>query len=155
MPSKRFARISVAIDGSPIAHEALLSAIELAQCCSSDLEIIAVAPLLPVYVAAAEPYVSVNVAESDVAHYREVADSAVKEARAMGLTSVTGVVKEGVVIDEILSYLEKHPTNLLVVGSRGLSTAKRILLGSVSNALVAHARCPVLVVRGRVTPRAA
>ena len=47
--------------------------------------------------------------------------------------------------------LEQNPTDLLVVGSRGLSAARRLLLGSVSTALVNHAPCPVLVVRPPVT----
>ncbi len=70
-----------------------------------------------------------------------------KRATKAGVASVTGVTYEGVVADEILSHLERHPTDLLVVGSRGLSMAKRILLGSVSTAVVTHAPCPVLVVR--------
>ncbi|MGD0250951.1 MAG: universal stress protein [Thermoplasmata archaeon] len=42
-----------------------------------------------------------------------------------------------------------------MVGSRGLSTARRILLGSVSTALVNHAPCPVLVVRPPATTKPA
>jgi nucleotide-binding universal stress UspA family protein len=143
--------MTVAIDGSVIAHEALLVAIDLAKKYGSQLQVVAVAPLLPVYVSAAEPYASVNVAQSDVDHYRQIVDAAVQEAEAAGLTSVTGLADEGVVVDELLALLEKNPTDLLVVGSRGLSTAKRLLLGSVSDALVHHATCPVLVVRTAVT----
>jgi nucleotide-binding universal stress UspA family protein len=50
-------------------------------------------------------------------------------------------------VDEILAFLYQHPTDLLVLGSRGLSAARRLLLGSVSTAMVTHAPCPVLVVR--------
>ena len=151
MPAGRFHRITVAIDGSPIAHEALLVAIDLAGRYGSEVQIVAVAPLLPVYVSAAEPYVSVNVMQSDVERYRAIVDAAVKEAEAAGLTSVTGVAEEGVVVDELLALLEKSPPDLLVMGSRGLSTAKRLMLGSVSDAIVHHATCPVLVVRTPAT----
>jgi nucleotide-binding universal stress UspA family protein len=152
MPTGRFARITVAIDGSTTGHEALLAAIDLAKRYESELAIVSVAPLLPVYVSAAEPYVSVNVAESDVQRYRGIVDAAIAEARAAGVKSVSGLAEEGVVVDELLSVLEKQPPDLLVVGSRGLSTAKRLLLGSVSDALVHHATCPVLIVRTAPTP---
>lgn len=147
MSASRFGRITVAIDGSPIAHEALLTAIDLAKQFSSDLQIVSVAPLQPVYAASAEPYVSLNVAENDVAQYRQLVEAAVQEAESAGVHSVTGLAEQGVVTDELLAILEKYPPDLLVVGSRGLSAAKRVLLGSVSEALLHHAKCPVLVVR--------
>jgi nucleotide-binding universal stress UspA family protein len=50
---------------------------------------------------------------------------------------------------EILRYADVTDTDLLVVGARGLGTMKRLLLGSVSEAVLRHAACPVLVVRGR------
>jgi len=47
----------------------------------------------------------------------------------------------------ICEEVEKKKPDILVVGSRGLSPVKRMLLGSVSSYLVEHASCPVLVVR--------
>ena len=153
MPLASFPRITVAIDGSSHGAVALDTAIDLAQRYESELEILAIAPLLPVYVPAAEPFVPSAVPESEVTRYRAIVDAAVKRAQDAGLARVTGVADEGVVVDEVLAHLEKHPTSLLVVGSRGLTAAKRLLLGSVSTALVTHAPCPVLVVRGPPTPR--
>jgi len=74
-------------------------------------------------------------------------NAAVKRAEDAGLPQVTGVLLEGVVVDEIIAHIELHPTSLLVIGSRGLSTAKRLLLGSVSDAVLHHLKVPVLVVR--------
>ena len=48
---------------------------------------------------------------------------------------------------EIVRYADVTDTDLLVVGARGLGTMKRLLLGSVSEAVLRHAACPVLVVR--------
>ncbi|HXQ48156.1 MAG TPA: universal stress protein, partial [Thermoplasmata archaeon] len=62
-----------------------------------------------------------------------------------------GICEDGVIVDELLALLEQHPIDLLVIGSRGLSTARRLLLGSVSTAMVTHAPCPVLVVRTPAT----
>jgi nucleotide-binding universal stress UspA family protein len=88
---------------------------------------------------------------SEIGHYQKIVEAAVKRSETGGVSSVTGVSYEGVVVDEILNHLEVHPTDLFVIGSRGLSTAKRLLLGSVSSAVVNHAPCPVLVVRPTTT----
>jgi nucleotide-binding universal stress UspA family protein len=149
-----FRRITVAIDGSAHAAAALEYAIDLAKRYGSDLVILAVAPLIPVYVTASEPYVPAAVPDSELARFQTIVDAAVKRAEASGVTTVTGICDEGVVVDEVLNHLEQHPTDLLVVGSRGLSAARRLLLGSVSTALVNHAPCPVLVVRPPSTPAA-
>jgi nucleotide-binding universal stress UspA family protein len=49
----------------------------------------------------------------------------------------------------IVDTLKKEKAHLVVVGSRGLSGVKRFLLGSVSERVLIHARCSVLVVRGQ------
>jgi nucleotide-binding universal stress UspA family protein len=149
-----FRRITVAIDGSAHAAAALDYATDLAKRYGSALVVLSVAPLVPVYVTASEPYVPAAVPDSELARFQAIVDAAVKRAEAAGIATVTGICDEGVVVDEILSHLEQHPTDLLVVGSRGLSTARRLLLGSVSTALVNHAPCPVLVVRPPPTPAA-
>eukprot|EP00168_Porphyra_purpurea_P004255 TRINITY_DN149_c0_g1_i1.p2 TRINITY_DN149_c0_g1~~TRINITY_DN149_c0_g1_i1.p2 ORF type:complete len:168 (-),score=66.99 TRINITY_DN149_c0_g1_i1:241-744(-) len=50
--------------------------------------------------------------------------------------------------DVIAKYVKADGTDLLVVGSRGLSSAAGMLMGSVSSHLVAHAGCSVVVYRG-------
>jgi len=147
MPAPTFRRITVAIDGSPNAETALDYAIDLAHRYGSDLVVLSVAPIVPVYISSTEPFVPAGVVPSEINHYQQVAEAAVKRAEAAGVSAVTGVSYEGVVVDEILTHLEQHPTDLFIIGSRGLSTAKRLLLGSVSTAIVNHAPCPVLVVR--------
>ena len=146
-----FARITVAIDGSKMGQLALDLAIDLARRYESDLSIVAVAPLQPVFVSSAEPWVPTEVPEAETNFYRGIVDKAVKEAETAGVASATGVCLEGVVVDEIIAQVEKNPTDLLVLGSRGLSTAKRLLLGSVSDAVSHHVQCPVLIARA---PRA-
>jgi nucleotide-binding universal stress UspA family protein len=67
-------------------------------------------------------------------------------------TDVEEHVSEGDPRDEIMHMAEQWPADLVVVGARGLTPLKRVLLGSVSTAIAHLAPCPVLVVRGR--PRA-
>jgi len=146
------ARIAVAIDGSAHADHGLDAAIALAQKFQSELTILAIAPLVSIYVSSTEPWVPTEIPESAVKRYREVVDAGVARAQKAGLSSVSGVCLEGVVVDELVSYVEQHPQDLLVLASRGLSTAKRLLLGSVSDAVVHHAKCPVLIFREPAVP---
>ncbi|KAL8578556.1 hypothetical protein ACOMHN_015012 [Nucella lapillus] len=48
---------------------------------------------------------------------------------------------------EIIDYQESHHANLIVIGTRGSNAIRRTLLGSVSDSVVHHAHCPVLVCR--------
>lgn len=155
MRSGRFSRIAVAIDGSPNSDDALGAAVDLAVRYGSELAILTVAPLVPVYMPAGNSYLTTTIPQSDSTRYRALIDAAVKQAEGAGVTTVTGVCLEGVVVDEILAFLETHPMDLVVVGSRGLSATKRLLIGSISSALVTHAPCPVLVVRARATTKPA
>lgn len=54
---------------------------------------------------------------------------------------------DGEPADALLDYTERHPNTLLVMGRRGLSRTRSLLLGSVSDRLVRHASCPVLIHR--------
>lgn len=49
--------------------------------------------------------------------------------------------------ESLISYAAEQKADLIVIGTRGRSGLKRLVLGSVASAVVAHASCPVLVVR--------
>lgn len=62
------------------------------------------------------------------------------------------VITKGLVGDKnagatICDYAEEHGMDLIIIGNRGLGNMKRMLLGSVSNNVVQHATCPVLVIK--------
>jgi nucleotide-binding universal stress UspA family protein len=142
-----FRSIVVAIDGSDHAATALLVAIDLARHYDARLSILSVAPITPAIVMPNEPMLPPVLPESSVPQFQSLVDAAVRQAQTSNVRVVDGVCEEGAAVDEILAFVTQHSTDLLVLGSRGLSVAKRIFLGSVSSALVNRAPCPVLVVR--------
>jgi nucleotide-binding universal stress UspA family protein len=71
---------------------------------------------------------------------------------AEGVREVETVFLEGDPVDQVVLYAEKHRPDLIVVGSRGLSTAGRFFLGSVSDGILHHVHCSVLVVKTHAPP---
>jgi nucleotide-binding universal stress UspA family protein len=51
------------------------------------------------------------------------------------------------IVSTILEYAENENTDLIIIGTRGVTGFKRILLGSVASGIVTYAHCPVLVIR--------
>ena len=139
-------RIVVAVDGSENADRALGMAADLAKRYEATLTLVSVVP--PVVVATyGGPVYQPTIPESVHASYEEVLASRRVQAEKLGAPRVETVLREGIVVEELLAYLDQEAPDLLVMGSRGLSAGKRLFMGSVSDALVHHARCPVLVVR--------
>jgi nucleotide-binding universal stress UspA family protein len=64
-------------------------------------------------------------------------------------STIEMIVVSGTPADVIVRDAEDHGSDLVVVGARGAGTMTRLLLGSVSEAVLRHAACPVLVVRPR------
>lgn len=57
------------------------------------------------------------------------------------------VVDPTSIVGAIVNYSERQNVDPIVIGSRGLSGFKRLLLGSVASGAVTYAHCPVLVVK--------
>ena len=72
------------------------------------------------------------------------AEEAVTKA---GVKDVHTHAREGDPADAILDVAEEQGSDLIVVGNKGMSGAKRFLLGSVPNKVSHHAPCSVLIVR--------
>lgn len=58
------------------------------------------------------------------------------------------VVGRGETRDELVDYVESVNADMLILGSRDLSTLKRTFIGSTSDYCVHHCHCPVLIVKG-------
>jgi nucleotide-binding universal stress UspA family protein len=144
-----FDRIVVGTDGSDTAKEAVKTAIELAKLSKADLDI----------VSAYEPIPNQRLKEEgegisgDVSHVvnpREdvqfVLDKAAADAKKAKVKVQTHP-REGDPADAILDVAEENGADLVMVGNKGMTGAKRFLLGSVPNKISHHAPCDVWIVR--------
>ena len=128
-------------------------AIKLAKAFAAELVVVSVAPqILPtVYspVGVASPVLDYSAyydaLEKDT---KKIVDDGAQKAKEQGVT-VRGTALKTVtsVAEAIISNAEKESADLIVVGTRGLGGFKKLVLGSVSSAVVSHATCSVLVVR--------
>ena len=74
-------------------------------------------------------------------------DRARADAQLAGVEHVETFARQGDAADAILDVAEEQRSDLIVVGNRGMTGAKRFLLGSVPNKVSHHAPCSVLIVR--------
>ena len=144
-----FTRIVVGTDGSETAAEAVRQAVDLAKLAGATLSIVsAYAPVPDRKVkdqqrdAPADVQYELNPRE-DV---NLVLDTAAAEARKEGIEVQTHAV-EGDPAEGILSVAEETKADLIVVGNKGMTGARRFLLGSVPNNISHHAPCSVIIVR--------
>lgn len=142
------ARILVPVDGSTFAKRALEFAIGLAKICGSTITIMYVVPRR-VYVAAQEAgFIPVPALIHDLEELgREVLEEAEGLVQAAGVKVVDKVLIHGLPAEEILKRSEAEKFDMIVIGSRGRTAAKAFFLGSVSNKISHHAKCPVLIVK--------
>lgn len=75
-----------------------------------------------------------------------VAESAKKRAEEAGARDVTTRICAGDIADEILDVAEAEKADILVLGRRGLGRVREVLLGSVSQKVLHHADCKVVIV---------
>jgi nucleotide-binding universal stress UspA family protein len=135
--------ILLATDGSSDAALALETAVNLANTTNSELHVVTAARGYPAYDIRIE-----EVAEQLRQEAQEVLDEQVRRVEEVGGTVQEAHVRVGERrSDEIVKVAEEIRAGLIVMGSRGLGGVRRTLMGSVSDAVVRHAHCPVLIVR--------
>lgn len=146
-------RILVAVDGSENSNKATRLAIDLARRRQASLFVLHVIQT-PTYSEVTAPGATaspaftkqyIDFAKKDAEKW--VAD-VVKEAEDAGL-KVRGEIVENAqsAVQAITEYASNSKIDLIVMGTRGLTGFRKLLLGSVSNGVVSHAPCSVLVVR--------
>lgn len=142
-------KILVAVDGSREAEAASRMAAEISAATGSRLHLLYALPLTerqpytpPVLIEGWESYV-----EEAKRKARSFIEEKAQQMRAAGTEVAVAKVAFGEPDEEIVEEAEELGASLIVMGSRGLGGVRRALVGSVSDSVVRHAHCPVLVVR--------
>jgi nucleotide-binding universal stress UspA family protein len=149
MIRRMIASIVVGTDGSETAKEAVREATELAKAVGARMHL----------VSAYEPIGEGRLREERqqvpddlqwMVNPREDVDATLKDAagsiEAAGVDVAT-YAREGDPADAILDVAEEQHADLIVVGNKGMTGAKRFLLGSVPNKVSHHAPCSVMIIR--------
>jgi nucleotide-binding universal stress UspA family protein len=141
-------RILLATDGSEEAELAALRALDLADATDSELHVVhvGVVPIfLKSYPGTLGYYGKLYEQIEEVS--RELLRKQSWRVKVAGGTVAGAHLRMGAVDLEIVALAEELGADLIVIGSRGLGGVRRALMGSVSDSVVRHAHCPVLVVR--------
>ena len=147
-------RILVAVDGSKPSIDASLQAIDIAK--KYDAELIAlyvvspdirydyledvITPRLP----RAPKDVMMIAMQKGEKRLDKVKQKALEKNVKVKTDVVIGLSN---VVKEIIEYAEKNRIDMIVIGSRGLSGIRKMLLGSVSSGVLIYSHCPVLVTK--------
>jgi nucleotide-binding universal stress UspA family protein len=137
-------RLLVAVDGSDSAATALQVAFDFHREYGSELHVLAVADV-PSHLYGVSPAAAGELIDKARGHLATAEQKAQQESVVAHFS-----VQEGEPPEVILQNAEKKNTGLIVIGSHGRTSLARLLMGSVTERVIAGARCPVLVAR---TPR--
>ncbi len=136
--------ILLATDGSRGAELARSTAVDLANSTNSELHLVTVAPGYPSY-----DIRNPSVLEQLRRQAEDIlSEQAKKVERDGGKVAEKHLrIAERYRAQQIVQVAEDIEASLIVMGNRGLGGIRRALMGSVSDSVVRHAPCPVLVVR--------
>jgi nucleotide-binding universal stress UspA family protein len=136
-----FEHILVAVDGSPKSEQTIAIAIDMAQRYTSTVTV--------VHVREYERYEGSDVDMGPPISGEQLVGDVVTRFREAGL-EVHGElrrVSSGDTPQQIVEVAEQAKADLIILGSRGMTEWKSLLLGGVATKVVHHATCPVLLVR--------
>lgn len=143
-----YRRIVVGTDGSETANKAVEHAARLAASVGASLIAVTAYDPHPQGLerdrAAAPEDLKWRITASGLAD--DHAQGAVRLAQQAGVTQTTALSEAGTAADALLDVAERRRADLIVVGSKGMSSAGRFVLGSVPNAVSHHAGCDVMIV---------
>ncbi len=135
-------KILLATDASPDAALAARAALDIARGAGSELHVVHVWRTLPS--SRFEAYIRRELSREA----GRLLDERVERIEGAGGTVSGKHLREGPKADEILGLAGELEADLIVIGTHGRGAVGRLLLGSVAEDVVYHARCPVLAVRG-------
>ena len=144
-------KILLATDASEEAALAARTATDIADKTDSELHVVLVG-ISAAYVGMGPP----EIADIPAPRQQELneetqrlLDAQVEQIKADGGTVAQAHLRIGRPDEQIVDLAEEIGAGLIVMGSRGLGGIRRLLMGSVSDSVVRHAHCPVLIVRAQ------
>ena len=143
-----FTRIVVGTDGSDTAAEAVRQATELAKMSNARLDLVSAYEPIPRTRLQDEQRQAPGDVQYEISPREDVnliLENAAGTARNEGLDAQTHAM-EGDPADAILNVAEEVKADLIIVGNKGMTGARRFLLGSVPNKVSHHAPCSVMIV---------
>jgi nucleotide-binding universal stress UspA family protein len=144
-----FKSIVVGTDGSETATEAVRQAADLARAVGAKLELVSAYEPVPEQRLSEERRQAPEDLQWAISP-REDVDATLEAAAAVARDAGIAVEvypRQGDPADAILDVAEEREADLIIVGNKGMTGAKRFLLGSVPNKVSHHAPCSVLIIR--------
>lgn len=150
----RISKILVAVDGSHFAEKAGITAGDLSRKYAAHLTILHVANYPPNELGIDRHTIAVGLPLTDsvVDKVKHEATESMHRiavfAKSLGISCDQRIINtSSSIVETISDFCYRNEIDLLVVGTHGLSEFKRSLIGSVSEGLVEHSRCNLLIVK--------
>jgi len=145
-------KILLATDGSKEARLALTTATDIAKRTDSELHVAYVFPTavqrpFPNPITSRPREVLEHELEEAMQQAQQFLDQQVERIKEEGVSVAEAHLLRGSPDREVVLLSEEIGAGLIIMGSRGLGGVRRALMGSVSDSVVRHAHCPVMIVR--------
>lgn len=148
---KKFSKILVAVDGSQASMDAADQAIEMARKYNSELIALHVI-LSDTTIFGTNPPQNIDEIKQQAQQYLDkIKQKLPNQHDDNKIQMRTELISSATAVAGIVGFAEKENVDLIVIGTRGRSGFKRLLLGSVASGVVNYAHCPVMVVKWILT----
>jgi nucleotide-binding universal stress UspA family protein len=141
---RKFSKVLVAVDGSEYSMNAAEYAISITKVYGSQL--------IALHVITSDVSTIASTFSPQMEEIKKNAQEFFDKIRGKGeanwdIPLRTELIASSSVVGGIIDFAEKENIDLIVVGTRGRSGLKRLLLGSVASGIVNYAHCPVMIVK--------
>jgi nucleotide-binding universal stress UspA family protein len=144
---KKFSKILVAVDGSQASMDAADQAIEMARKYNSELIALHVI-LSDTTIFGTNPPQNIDEIKQQAQQYLDkIKQKLPNQHDDNKIQMRTELISSATAVAGIVGFAEKENVDLIVIGTRGRSGFKRLLLGSVASGVVNYAHCPVMIVK--------
>lgn len=143
----KFSKILVAVDGSQASMDAADQAIEMARKYNSELIALHVI-LSDTTIFGTNPPQHIDEIKQQAQQYLDKIKQKLPNQHDNNKIQMrTELISSATAVAGIVGFAEKENVDLIVIGTRGRSGFKRLLLGSVASGVVNYAHCPVMIVK--------